>query len=75
MTWDRICRRTMEAVGDDTGAALDLLLRRLETVPGAGVAIADVMDAMAERDVAHAAALRAEVIRRKGGTEVITLQK
>lgn len=75
MTWDRICRRTMEAVGEDTGAALDLLLRRLESVPGAPDAIADLMEAMAARQAAHAAELRAEVRRRNGGAEIVTLQK
>ncbi|NHQ75186.1 hypothetical protein HAT86_12040 [Roseovarius gahaiensis] len=76
MNWEKdVIRRTMEAVGEDTGAALDMLLRRLDGVPGATDAIADVVQAMAERHAAHAGELRAEIRRRNGGAEIIELEK
>ncbi|MEI4262327.1 hypothetical protein [Roseovarius sp. D0-M9] len=64
-------RRTLERAGDNPGAQLELLLRRLEACPEALPAIADAMEDMAALQEQQAKALRAEIRRRNGGAEII----
>jgi hypothetical protein len=76
MDWQKmIVRRTLEGAGDQTGAQLQFLLQRLEACPEALPAIAAAVADMAEFQDQQANALRAELHRRNGGAEIVTLQK
>ncbi|MDA3857200.1 MAG: hypothetical protein PF480_02915 [Roseovarius sp.] len=76
MNWEKhIVRRTLEGAGDQSGAQLQFLLQRLEACPEALPAIVAAVEDMAEFQDHQAKALRAELHRRKGGAEIIELQK
>ena len=76
LDWQRdVVRRTLEGAGDYPGVQLELLLRRLEAHPDALPAVADAIRDMGHWFTAQAAALEAEGRRRKGGAEIITLEK
>ena len=76
LDWQRdVVRRTVEGAGDYPGVQLEFLLRRLEAHPEALPAVADAIRDMGHWFTAQADALEAEGRRRKGGAEIITLEK
>lgn len=79
MDWQKdVVRRTLESAGDNSGAQLDFLLRRLEQCADALPAIADALDDMGKWQEQQAKALRAELARREARdrlAEIVTTQK
>jgi ABC-type nitrate/sulfonate/bicarbonate transport system substrate-binding protein len=76
MNWqEQVVHRTLEGAGDYPGVQLQFLLQRLEAHPETVPAIADAIRDMGEWFQQHAKELAAEAHRRKGGAEIIELEK
>ena len=76
MDWQKqVTRRVMEGAGEYTGVQLEFLLHRLEACPEALPAIADAIEDMGRWSEQQAEALRAEISRRRGGAEIIPLDR
>lgn len=75
MDWGKhVVLRTLEGAVEYPGVQLQFLLQRLEACPQAMPATADAIEDMGEWHQAHADAMRAAA-RRKGGAEIIRLEK
>lgn len=76
MDWnEQIVLRTLQGAGEYPGVQLQLLLQSLEHYPDALPAIADAICDMGKWYEQHAEELEAEGRRRKGGAEIVNLQK
>ena len=76
MDWQKqVVRATLEGAGEHKGVQLQFLLQRLEACPEALPAIADAIEDMGRWSEQQAEALRAEIRRRRGGAEIIPLDR
>lgn len=76
MDWQKqVVRATLEGAGEHKGVQLQFLLQRLEACPEALPAIADAIEDMGRWSEQQAEALLAEIRRRRGGAEIIPLDR